>query len=193
MQYRFDEFVLDTERFELSQNDKPLHCEPQVFELLQLLVSNHDRMVSKEEINQTIWHGRTVSESALSSRIKMLRQLLGDNGRTQRFIRTVHKRGFHFIANVTFVNDSSTPEKNDSCVEPDTEHSSANNLAVMILPFSNLSSEPGHEYLSDGITTDIISYLAKHRWLDVVARNTAFGFKGRAVDICEIGTELNIG
>jgi DNA-binding winged helix-turn-helix (wHTH) protein len=84
VKYQFDDFVLDSEHFELSHNEKRLHCEPLVIELLGLLVSNHERMVSKEEINQAIWHGRIVSESALSSRIKMLRQLLGNDGGTQR-------------------------------------------------------------------------------------------------------------
>lgn len=200
MKYRFDEFILDTERFELSKGGKPLHCEPQVIELLGLLVANHDRMVSKEEINQTIWHGRVVSEAALSSRIKMLRQLLGDDGRTQRFVQTVHKRGFRFAAKVIVDSDAVTinAEKvseysaSDGSAQPGSEQGLIHSPAVVILPFSNLSSEPGHEYLSDGITTDIIAHIAKHRWLDVVARNTAFGFKGRAVDICDIGTELNV-
>jgi TolB-like protein len=190
MQYQFDEFTLDTEHLELFKGAKALHCEPQVIQLLVLLVENHDRTVSKEEINQVIWHGRIVSEAALSSRVKMLRQLMGDDGRTQRFIRTVHKRGFRFVAAIA---PAVNTDSETSPAQPGTEPSLAIKSAVMVLPFSNLSSESGYEYLSDGITTDIITHLAKHRWLDVVARNTAFGFKGAAVDICDIGTELNVG
>ncbi|MEH6580986.1 MAG: tetratricopeptide repeat protein [Halioglobus sp.] len=191
MQYQFDDFILDSERFELQKSGALLHCEPQVIELLVLLVENHERMVSKEEINQAIWHGRIVSEAALSSRIKMLRQLVGDDGRTQRFVRTVHKRGFRFVAEVT-PHQSSEITDHDGAARPDSNEKLARNPAVVVLPFSNLSSEPGHEYLADGISTDIIAHLAKHRWLDVVARNTAFGFKDRGVDICDIGAELKV-
>jgi len=201
MKYQFNEFTLDTKRFELRKSDMPLHCEPQVIELLALLVANHERMVSKEEINQTIWHGRVVSEAALSSRIKMLRQLLGDDGRKQAFIRTVHKRGFRFVATVfsdeqvlaSAAELASGIQPIERRAKPAVKLNLVRNPAVVILPFSNLSSEAGHEYLADGISTDIIAHLAKHRWLDVVARNTAFGFKGRAVDICAIGTELKVG
>ena len=140
MQYQFDEFSLDTERLELFKSGKPLHCEPQVIQLLVLLVNNHDHTVSKEEINQVIWHGRIVSEAALSSRIKMLRQLLGDDGHTQRFIRTVHKRGFRFVAALApDVNTEPKTPLTTSPALPGTKPSLANKPAVMVLPFSNLS------------------------------------------------------
>jgi len=201
MKYQFNEFTLDTERFELRKSDTPLHCEPQVIELLALLIENHERMVSKEEINQTIWKGRVVSDAALSSRIKMLRQLLGDDGRKQDCIRTVHKRGFRFVAKVFSGDQISTSAAElatgvvsvERRAKAESNPNLIKNPAVVILPFSNLSSESGHEYLADGISTDIIAHLAKHRWLDVVARNTAFGFKDRAVDICTIGAELKVG
>jgi DNA-binding winged helix-turn-helix (wHTH) protein len=67
--------------------------EPQVIELLILLIENRERMISKQEINEIVWRGRIVSEAALSSRIKSARQVLGDNGRLQQFIRTIHKKG----------------------------------------------------------------------------------------------------
>ena len=97
MRYQFDEFTLDTERFELTRAGAALHAEPQVIELLALLVEQRERMVTKEEINDKVWRGRVVSDAALSSRIKMLRQLLDDDGQAQRYIRTIHKRGFRFV------------------------------------------------------------------------------------------------
>ena len=77
MRYQFEEFELDTDRFELTKEGSTLKVEPQVMELLQLLIDNRDRMVSKDEINAVVWHGRIVSEAALSSRIKTVRHLLG--------------------------------------------------------------------------------------------------------------------
>lgn len=98
MVYRFNEFALDTGRFELCKNGIAQPIEPQVTELLILLIENRERMISKQEINEIVWRGRIVSEAALSSRIKSAHQVLGDNGRLQQFIRTIHKKGFRFVA-----------------------------------------------------------------------------------------------
>ncbi|MBZ2169930.1 winged helix-turn-helix domain-containing tetratricopeptide repeat protein [Marinobacter sp. F4216] len=208
MRYRFDDYELDTDRFELSQGGLALATEPQVIELLVMLVQNRHRMVSKEEINETVWRGRIVSDAALSSRIKIARKLLQDDGRTQRYIKTIHKKGFRFVAPVEEVDDAEEtpgPEAGPDEVPPEplmsdpagpstvsvpASHSAK--PAVAVLPFSNLSSSPDQEYFSDGITTDIISNLSKHRWLDVVARNTSFGYKGKAVNLQELGRQLHV-
>ena len=100
MIYRFDEFELDTDRFELSRNGEAQPVEPQVFSLIELLVANHERMVDKDEINQRVWGGRVVSEAVLSSRIRSARRALGDDGKAQKLIRTLHNRGFRFVGDV---------------------------------------------------------------------------------------------
>ena len=97
MIYRFDEFELDTDRFELRRGGIPQKVEPQVFGLLELLVANHERMVSKDELNLQIWGGRVVSEAVVNSRIRSARRAIGDDGKTQRLIKTVHNRGFRFV------------------------------------------------------------------------------------------------
>ena len=99
--FRFGDFVLDDATFALSGPAGPVHVEPQVFELLRLLVVNHDRVVPKEELLDTIWGDRFVSESALTSRIKAARKAVGDDGQAQRVIRTVHARGYQFVADVS--------------------------------------------------------------------------------------------
>ena len=88
MVFRFDNYELDTDRFELRRSGAPVAIEPQVFSLLALLVSNRERMVSKDEIHEVVWEGRIVSEAALSSRVRSARQALGDDGKRQRLIRT---------------------------------------------------------------------------------------------------------
>ena len=98
--FRFGDFVLDDATFVLSGPAGPVHVEPQVFELLRLLVVNHDRVVPKEELLDTIWGDRFVSESALTSRVKAARRAVGDDGQAQRVIRTVHARGYQFVADV---------------------------------------------------------------------------------------------
>jgi len=189
MRYQFSEFVLDTDRFELSAGGKLLHIEPQVVELLVLLIENRDRMVSKEEINEKVWHGRVVSEAALSSRIKTARKALGDNGREQRVIRTIHKKGFRFVAELAPTSTSDRPVIADPAATPSKSPSKP---AIAVLPFANLSSDAEQEYLSDGITTDIITHLSKHRWLDVAARNASFSYKGATISSQDAGKELAV-
>jgi DNA-binding winged helix-turn-helix (wHTH) protein/pimeloyl-ACP methyl ester carboxylesterase len=97
---RFGDCELDIDRRELRRAIGPVHVEPQVFDLLVYLIANKDRVVSKDEVIQNVWHGRIVSEATLSSRINAVRQALGDDGRAQSLIRTVPRRGFRFIGDV---------------------------------------------------------------------------------------------
>ena len=197
MKYNFNEFCLDTEQFELTSNGQLLRSEPQVIELLAVLIENADRVVSKDEINEKVWKGRIVSESALSSRIKSLRKVLGDDGKNQNIIRTIHKRGFRFVAPVQS-GDECEAQSELQPVAVVLEPSGAElpddfrGPAVAVLPFTNLSDTPDQEYFSDGITSDIITYLSKHRWIEVVARNTTFGYKGKSIDVRVLGKELNV-
>jgi DNA-binding winged helix-turn-helix (wHTH) protein len=101
--YRFEAFELDMDRYELRRDGQPRAVEPQVFALLALLVENRHRMLPREEIIGSIWAGRAVSDSALSSRIKSARQALDDDGNAQRLIRTVHGQGFRFVGDVESV------------------------------------------------------------------------------------------
>ena len=97
MLYRVGKYVLDLRKFEVRKDERVLPAEPQVLSLLFLLVENRDRLVSKDEIVAAVWRGRAISESAISSRIKSARQLLGDDGEAQRLIRTIHGKGFRFV------------------------------------------------------------------------------------------------
>jgi len=166
MRFQFDDFTLDTQRFELARAGTVIHAEPQVIELLALLVENGQRMVSKDEINDKVWRGRVVSEAALSSRIKLARQLLGDDGSVQRYIRTIHKRGFRFVGEAKVVGAAppaalapAAPQSDRA--GPGNESSPAGNVvtarsAVAVLPMVNLSQDPAQDYFADGVTTDIM-------------------------------------
>jgi len=196
MQYRFDQYLLDTDTFELSLDGESVKVEPQVVELLALLIKNSERMVPKEEVFETIWSGRFVSESALSSRIKSARKAIGDDGQQQRWIKTVHKKGFRFVGEVTNIDSDSIQLASDDQQRRSTDGSDDNNQrgwrpTIAILPFSVLSNDPDQEYFADGVTTDIITMLSKHRWLNVVARNTSFGYKGQSINTQLLGKELS--
>ncbi|MFN3657118.1 MAG: alpha/beta fold hydrolase [Pseudolabrys sp.] len=97
----FDEFALDGARHELRRRGQAVAVEPQVFDLLVYLVQNRDRVVSKDDLIASVWQGRIVSESTLDSRINAVRKAIGDNGKDQRLLRTVARKGFRFVGNVT--------------------------------------------------------------------------------------------
>ena len=173
MQFIFSNHVLDTSRQELSCGGENVSIEPQVFNLLQYLVENRDRVVSKDDLFDKIWEGRIVSESTLTSRINAVRKAVGDSGRDQRLVRTIARKGFRFVGDVRV----SKPEMKPG--EGLANHSNKDNLlsldrpAIAVLPFTNMSEEAEQEYFSDVISEDIITALSKLRWFYVIARNSS--------------------
>src|SRR4029077_4528022 len=108
MLYFFEDFVLDPDRRELRRRDALIEVQPQVFDLLQYLVANRDRVVSKDDIIEAVWGGRIVSESTLTSRINAVRKAVGDSGEEQSLIRTIQRKGFRFIGEVKEKSDHLT-------------------------------------------------------------------------------------
>ena len=190
MQLQFGDFALDLDRQELRRGESPVHVEPQVFDLLAHLVRNRDRVVSKDELIETIWGGRIISEAALSSRINAARRAVGDSGEEQALIRTMHKRGFRFVADVVVPAVAQGAPMAAPAPPPATAPGGKPSIAV--LPFANLNQDPDAEYFSYGLTEDIIRLLARYRWLTVLSRHSTFPFRGRDVDPREIGTALGV-
>lgn len=100
MKYVFDPFEVDTAVRELSENGAAVKIEPKVFELLLHLIAHRKRVVTKNELVESVWDGRFISDAAMSSAVKSLRRVLGDDGKNQRFVKTLHGQGFRFIAPV---------------------------------------------------------------------------------------------
>ena len=213
MIYRFDQFRVDSTAFEVWNGDTRLGAQPQVIELLIMLIEGRDRIVSREEIFDRVWRDRIVSDTTLSSRIKSLRKLLGDDGRTQRYLRTIHGRGFRFVAEVTTAKDEAAGEaahiesrRPNADRLDDTEAPRARTYhalmgerlrlpekpSLAVLPFRNLSGEPEQEYFADGMADDIITALSRVPDLVVIARNSSFMYKRRAVDVGEVGRDLGV-
>src|SRR5215208_6749322 len=119
MLYRFKDCELDIPRQELRRSGAAVHVEPQVFDLLVFLLSNRERIVSKDAILDAVWDGRIVSEATLSSRINAARRALGDNGNDQALIRTAHKRGFRFVGKIQ-KSDASETDVEAPRLVPDT-------------------------------------------------------------------------
>ena len=98
--YRFDDFALDTARFELRRAGNPVKVEPRAFDLLHHLVRHRDRVVEKTELLDSVWGDRFVSDAALTTALRTARLALGDSGVTQRYIRTAHGRGYQFVGSI---------------------------------------------------------------------------------------------
>jgi TolB-like protein/cytochrome c-type biogenesis protein CcmH/NrfG len=191
-----DDYEIDVERRELSHAQLPVHVEPQVFDLLVYLVQNRDRVVSKDDLIASVWAGRIVSDSTLTSRINAARTAVGDSGDSQKLIRTIARKGLRFIGPVrtrplTTARDGGLPGVTHDQARPAL--ALPDRPAIAVLPFVNISGDPEQEYFSDGITEDIITALSKLRWFFVIARNSSFTYKGKAVHLKEIAAELGVG
>ena len=194
MQFHFSDHVLDTGRRELLRGQERLEIEPQVFDLLAYLVQNRDRVVSKDDLIEAIWQGRVVSESTLTSRINAARKAVGDNGQDQRLIRTLARKGFRFVGMVAEGSElAAAPATSFSASGPAPGHPAPlDRPGIAVLPFINMSGEPEQEYFSDGISEDVITALSRLRWVYVIARNSSFVYKGRAVHLAQVGSELGV-
>jgi TolB-like protein len=194
--FLFLDHELDTDRRELRRGTEAIAVEPQVFDLLVYLVENRDRVVKKDDLLASIWGGRIVSDSTLTSRINAARKAIGDNGEEQKLIRTVARKGFRFVGEV-----GSSKASQRAHAEPaeDSHELSRPALAlpdrpaIAVLPFTNMTDDPAQDYFSDGISEDIITALSKLRWFFVIARNSSFIYKGRAVHMKQIADELGVG
>src|SRR5437868_4810030 len=182
--------MLDVRRRELKKGGVQVAVEPQVFDLLIYLVENRDRVVSKDDMIASVWGGRIVSESTLTSRINSARKALGDSGDEQRLIRTIARKGIRFVGEVQ------SDQQGAAVAENTTPRRSAlpslDRPAIAVLPFTNMSGEPEQEYFSDGISEDIITALSKLRWFLVIARNSSFIYKGKAVHLKQVAEELGV-
>jgi TolB-like protein len=203
VQFHFSDHLLDTDRRELRRGEDRIAIEPQVFDLLVYLVENRDRVVRKDDLIANIWDGRIVSESTLTSRINAARNAVADNGKDQKLIRTIQRRGFRFVG-VVQAHEAGTQSLDGSSQSPSPAEDRAQDTspaklsvldrpAIAVLPFTNMSGEPEQEYFSEGISEDIITALSKLRWFYVIARNSSFSYKGRSVHLKQIGDELGVG
>jgi adenylate cyclase len=174
----FGDHRLDLERRELRRGADIIDLEPKAFDLLAFLVLHRDRVVSKDDLLQGVWDGRIVSESALTTRINAVRRALGDDGATQRLVRTFTRKGVRFAGEVTELTDPAAP--------------TSDKPSIAVLPFENMSGDPEQEYFVDGMVEEIITALSRIRWLVVFARNSSFSYKGQSPDVKQVGRELGV-
>jgi adenylate cyclase len=189
MRIEFEGYTLDIARSELRMADREIALRRKSFELLRYLAENADRLVTKEELLKAIWPDVAVSDESLTHCVSEVRQALGDGG--QVIIRTIPRRGYRFAAPVTRVAAPAPTEPRPAESESGPQAQSSIDLpCVAVLPFTNLGGDPEQDYFSDGMTEDIITELSRFSELLVIARNSSFQYKGRAVDIRQVGQEL---
>ena len=197
MKFLFDNHALDTDRRELHRGSERIAVEPQVFDLLVYLVQNCERVVSKDDLIASVWHGRIVSDSTLTSRINAARKAVGDSGEDQKLIRTVVRKGLRFVGTVHAKSNGAEPAHAAGPLDDVREQSRAglplpDRPAIAVLPFINRGGDAEQEYFSDGISEDIITALSKLRWFFVIARNSSFIYKGKAVHLQQVADELGV-
>lgn len=176
--YYFDDVLVQPDNFRVLKCGQAKMLEPRAFALLIYLIEHRGRVVEKQELFEQVWKELFVTDNALSQEIKNIRQAIGDKADLPRYIETVPKHGYRFIAEVA-------EQRNATATA-----TSAPSIAV--LPFANLSVDPENEYFCDGLAEELLNALTKVKNLRVVARTSAFSLKHQELDVREIGRRLNV-
>jgi TolB-like protein len=179
--YRFDRFVVDLRSACLRRDGIVVPLRPKSFDVLVHLVRNPGRLVSKDELIDSVWQNVIVTENSLVQCIREVRQALGEDA--QSVIETVARRGYLFAPSVTATVDAAAAP--GSLPLPDRP-------SIAVLSFDNMSGDPDQEYFADGISEDLITGLSRIRWLFVIARNSTFVYKHRAIDVKQVSRELGV-
>jgi len=192
LRYFFEEYAFDTDCRELHRGADVVSVTPQVFDLLAYLIHNRERVVSKDDVINAIWNGRIVSDAALTTRLNAARTAIGDSGEEQRLIKTLPRKGFRFVGQVQEARSAGATAANNSIEPPKPALALPDKPSIVVLPFHNMSRDPDQEYFADGMVDEITTALSRFKSLFVIARNSSFTYKGKAVDIKQVGRELGV-
>lgn len=193
MRYLFGNQVLDTERQELRRDEAVVPMTSQVFALLSYLIRNRDRVVSKDDLVAAIWSGRSITDTAMTTRINAARRAIGDSGDAQRLIQTLTRRGYRFVGIAREERDSD--EAALLANAPDSARSrslGSGNPTVAVLPFANMSRRRDHNFFADAIAANAAMELTKWRWLHVIARVSRIAARDGTTDVERLGTEHGV-
>src|SRR6266478_3322526 len=177
----FEGYTLDLIRGCIRDASGEIELRPKSFELLCYLVGNAGRLVPKDELVNVVWPNIIVSDDSLARCVSDVRHVLND--RDRHIIKTVPRRGYLFAAPVTI---------SPSEAVPPLLVATPPRLSIVVLPFTNLSSDPEQEYFADGITDDLTTDLSRVDGSFVIACSTAFTYKGKSTDVKRVGRELGV-
>ena len=185
--YRFGDFTLEAGERQLLRCGRTVILRPKAFQTLLFLVERRGRLVTHDDLLARVWADTNVSEAVLTHCVTEVRQALGDDPHQPRYLRTIPRLGYKFIAEIGTV-DTAPPRSG-----PPVAAATASPTAIAVLPFANISGDPENEYLCDGLSEELINGLTQVPGLRVVAHSSSFAFKGRDSDVREIGRQLNVG
>ncbi|MDX8459169.1 winged helix-turn-helix domain-containing tetratricopeptide repeat protein [Mesorhizobium humile] len=185
--YQFGPFRLDPEVGILFCGAEPTMLGQRAVALLRLLIQNAGVPVSKDALIDAGWGGSAVADNNLTVQIAALRRVLADAANVESWIETLPRRGYRYVGPTAV-----TVPETSAATRAKSAPSLPEKPSVAVLPFSNLSGDPQQEYFADGMVDDIITGLARIKWLFVVARNSTFSYKGRALDVKQVGRELGV-
>lgn len=183
--YRFGDFELDLDRYELRRGAEVIKAEPRVLEVLNFLIEHRARVVPKEELLDTIWRDVHVSESAMTTAIRDARRALGDSSAEPRWIRTVYGRGFRFVGEIAEAPAAPAPAPAPKLEQPSTRKS------IAVLPFADLSPARDQGHFCDGLAEELINTLTRIHELRVISRALAFDFRADD-DLRALGEKLGV-
>src|SRR5260221_10584619 len=185
---------MDTKLRELRRDGALVAMQPQVFDLLVHLLKHRDHVVSRDDLIALVWGGRIVSDSTLDSSSNADPDAVGDKGKDQKVIRPFPRKGLRFVGTVNRHSDGGPPAAilQEGAAQPQPTLTLPDRPAIAVLPFDNMSDDQEQEYFSDGISEDIITALSKLRWFFVIARNSSFTYKGKAVHMKQVAAELGV-
>jgi TolB-like protein len=189
LRYLFEDFALDVDKRELVRGADAVSISPQALDLLVYLIRNRERVVSKDDLISAIWGGRIITDAALATRLNSARVAIGDTGEEQRLIKTLQRKGFRFVATVI---EARRPDDAIVASGEVQRPEVPDKPSIAVLPFENLSGDPEQDYFGDGLVDDIITALSRFRALFVIARTSSFTYKGKTVDIKQVGAELGV-
>ncbi len=168
----------------LMSGAREVRLTPKALALLSFIAERPGEVITKEELFGALWPETAVGDAALVTCIQELRKALKDDARRPRYIETLHRRGYRFIAKPA---PAPAPPASKAPALPLPDRPS-----IAVLPFANMSGDPDQEYFADGISEDLITGLSHIRWLFVIARNSTFVYKNRAVDVKRVSRELGV-
>ena len=194
LRYTFENCTFDTDRRELYRGADVITVAPQVFDLLNYLIRNREHVVSKDDLINAIWKGRIVSDSALTTRMNVARSVIGDSGDEQRLIKTLPRKGFRFVGPVREAQNGLAAIALNRRLPVDEAEPLAlpDRPSIAVLPFQNMSGDPDQDYFADGMVDEITTALSRFKSLFVIARHSSFTYKGKALDIKQVGSELGV-
>jgi TolB-like protein/Tfp pilus assembly protein PilF len=183
---RFKDFFLDPRAAELRKGTQRTRLQDKPFQMLRLLLEQSGEVVSREELQKTLWPGGTVVDfdHGIATALKKLRQALRDDAHHPRYIETLARRGYRWIAGVEWIESGEKPETSKPADETID--------SIAVLPFANLGGDPEEDYFCDGLAEEILNALTRIPGLRVTARTSSFSFRGKQHDIRQVGQALNV-